>query len=89
MDEKLLSDLKILKNKPSPELVVTIIECPTFESIFDHVINQDGDFGKILVSYLKDVSLFLCLIQAVRQSDIDLHLGEERKALPLLIAYNH
>ena len=68
---------------------MTIIECPAFKSLFDQVVNQDGELGKILVSYLKDVSLFLSLIQSVRQSDIDLHLEAERKAIPLMKAYNH
>ena len=65
------------------------VECTAFKSLYKRLMNQNGDLGKVLVSYLNDVSLFLCMIQAVRQSDINMHFEEERHVLPLLKAYNH
>ena len=48
-----------------------------------------GSDGEQTVTYLKDVSLMLSLVGAVRECDIEKHLQAERKLLGLTFAYDH
>ena len=50
---------------------------------------QQGSDGELTVTYLKDVSLMLSLVAAVREADVEKHLQAERKLSEFAISYDH
>ena len=51
--------------------------------------HSDGTHAKMMNEYLQDVSAMLCLIQAAREKNIELHLAAERAHLPKCFAFGH
>ena len=71
IDPNLQKKLQWLRSAPSPEGMEDVIVCPAFELLFQRIVQvEDGTECCMTVSYLKDVSLFLALVSAVREKDL-------------------
>ena len=54
------------------------MQLPQFEDIVQRVLTfEEGSNGELTVNYLKDVSLLLSLVFAVRECNIEKHLHVE------------
>ena len=82
--------IEVVRNDPCPETLKTLINLEEFSHIANKVITYEmGSDGELTVTYLKDMSLMLSLVGAVRECDIEKHLQAERKLLALTFAYDH
>ena len=61
-----------------------------FEDIVERALTfEKGSDRELTVNYLKDVSLLLSLVSAVRECNIEQHLHAERNMNYLTFAYDH
>ena len=66
------------------------MQLPQFELIVEQVLTfEEGSDEELTVNYLKDVSLLLSLVPAVRECNFEQHLQAERKTIYLAFAYEH
>ena len=66
------------------------MQLPQFEDIVERVLAfEEGSDGELTVNYLKDVSLLLSLVSAVRECNSEQHLQAERNMIYLAFAYGH
>ena len=90
MDDNLRNTLRSLRCEPFPDKLFEVMQLPQFELIVEQVLTfEEGSDGEMTVNYLKDVSLLLSLVPAVRECNIEQHLQAERKAIYLAFAYDH
>ena len=90
IDPNLQKKLPRLRSAPSPETMEDVIVCPAFELLFQKIVQvEDGTECCMTVSYLKDFSLLLALVSAVRDKDLSRHLQAERVMLSLCFAFDH
>ena len=69
-----------LRKDPSPATLETLMNLDEFDFIAKEILRyQQGSDGELTVTYLKDVSLMLSLVAAVREADVEKHLQAERK----------
>ena len=90
MNLTLKEALTSLRKDPSPATLETLMNLEEFQSMALDIIQFQADSdGYFTVSYLRDVSLMLSLVAAVREGDIEKHLEAERKLSELTFAYDH
>ena len=90
MDDTLSNTLRSLRCEPSPDKLHEVMQLPQFEDIEELALTfQKGSNGELTVNYLKDVSLLLSLVSAVRECNIEQHLQAERNIIYLAFAYDH
>ena len=64
--------------------------CPALELLFQWIIQvEDGTESCMTISYLKDVSLLLALVSAVRKKVLSRHQQAERVMLSLCFTFDH
>ena len=89
-DETLLAYLKDLRTNPSSSNIEKVLELPSFEKLCDDIMRYvDGTEENLTVTYLKDVSLMLTFVSAVREGKLSRHLEAEREMLSLTFAFDH
>ena len=79
---------KLRCNTNSETLQVLLNHAP-FKQYCDNLIVSSGTQCQMMTQYVKDVSLLLALISAVREKTIELHVVAERALLPKCFAFNH
>ena len=90
VDDTLRNTLRSLRYEPSPDKLHEVMHLPQFEDILKRVlIFEKGSDGELTVNCLKDVSLLLSLVSAIRVCNIDQHLQAERNIIYLAFAYDH
>ena len=55
----------------------------------DLLASEKGTQSQMMIQYIKDVSVLLALVSAVREKSIELHIAAERALLPKCFAFNH
>ena len=90
MDDTLRNTLRSLRCEPSPDKLLEVMQLAQFEDIVERVLafEEESD-GELTVNYLKDVSLLLSLVSAVRECNIEQHLQAERNMIYPAFAYGH
>ena len=79
-----------LRKSPSPESLDTLVNLHEFNVLAMEILQYEvGSDGELTVTYLKDASLLLSLVAAVREADIEEHLEAERKLSEYAFAYDH
>ena len=82
--------LKQLSSAPSPEAIEDVMVCPALELLVQKIVQvEDGTESRMTISYLRDVSLLLALVSAVREKDLSRHMQAEREMLSLCFAFDH
>ena len=90
MDVKLKEMLLKLKSNPSARLLESIVIHPTFQNLFDDIMQDNGGTdNEMSIEYLKDVSSMLAMVAAVRDNNIELHLQAERQMIKYCFAFDH
>ena len=89
IDDTLRNTLRSLRCESSPDKLLEVMQLPQFEDIAERVLafEEESD-GELTVNYLKDVSLPLPLVSAVRECNIEQHLQAERNMIYLAFAYD-
>ena len=86
----LLNCLKKLRQCPSAESLESVIECPDFDGLYCNVLaHSEGTEEHLTIKYLRDVSLLLALVSAVREGNFERHLQAENKMMNLCFAFDH
>ena len=60
-----------------------------FEKTFNDILLSSGTQGDMTISYLKDVSVLLAIVRAVRQGDFSLNMAAQREMVKLCFSLNH
>ena len=90
IEEGLLEKIKLLRMNPSPTSLDRVLQENEFDKLVDAITRYDvGSDGEMTVAYLKDVSLMLSLVSAVREANIEKHLQAERKMIHLTFSFDH
>ena len=90
MDDTLRNNQRSLRCEPSPDKLLEVTQLPQFEDIVERVpAFEEGSDVELTVNYLKDVSLLLSFVSAVRECNIEQHLQAERNIIYLAFAYDH
>ena len=90
MDDTLRKNQRSLRCEPSPDKLLEVMQLPQFEDIVERVpAFEEGSDVELTVNYLKDVSLLLSFVSAVRECNIEQHLQAERNIIYLAFAYDH
>ena len=90
IDVTLETALRSLRSEPSPDKLREVLQLPQFEVIVEQILDfEKGSDGELTVNYLKDVSLLLSLVSAVRECNIEQHIQAERNMIYLAFAYDH
>jgi len=86
----LLARLQKLRQTPTYDNLNNVMESADFNALCGEVLSfADGTEGHLTVTYLKDVSLILALVSAVREGNFERHLQAERKMAGLCFAFDH
>ena len=90
LSSTLLEAMRSVRVNPSTVTLQNLMHLQEFEDIVDNVLRYEkGSDSELTVSYLRDVSLMLSLVAAVRESDIEKHLQAEQRMTCLCFAYDH
>ena len=89
IDETLLHNLKILRKTPSSEAVQQIMSSKEFLEFLSDFEATTDIRSTMTMQYLRDVSLMLTIVSAVREGHFDRHLEAERQFLKLVFAFDH
>ena len=90
MDESLLEKVKLLRMDPSPASLLRVVEAEEFDLLVGAITECDEETdGAMTVAYLKDISLMLCLVSAVREANLEKHLQAEREMVYRTLAFDH
>ena len=90
IDPNLKLKLKQLSSAPSPDAMEDVMVCPALELLVQKIVQvEDGTESRMTISYLRDVSLLLALVSAVREKDLSRHMQAEREMLSLCFAFDH
>ena len=89
LDPQLRNNLIQLRLEPSGRLVNEILETNEFKLLLKQFKTTSNDRSKMILEYLKDISLMLAILSAVREGKIDRHLQAERQFLKLVFAFDH
>ena len=86
----LIAKLQTLRKSPSSESLKTAMECLSFETLYHRVLDYaEGTEEHLTIQYLRDVSLILALVSAVREGNFERHLQAENKMISLCFAFDH
>ena len=66
-----------------------ILATNEFKCLLDEFRTVNNNRSKMTLEYLKDISLMLAILSAVREGKIDRHLQAERQFLKLVFAFDH
>ena len=80
---------KLRCNTNSETLQVLLNHAPFKQYCDNLIVSNSGTQCQMMTQYVKDVSLLLALISAVREKTIELHVVAERALLPKCFAFNH
>ena len=90
MDDTSRNNQRSLRYEPSPDKLLEVTQLRQFEDIVERVpAFEEGSDVELTVNYLKDVSLLLSFVSAVRECNIEQHLQAERNIIYLAFAYDH
>eukprot|EP00794_Sanderia_malayensis_P009432 gene9432-biopygen7559 len=89
MDKNLKEKLIELRKNPSPGALEKVLVLKSFHALKRQIMIESGTQAKMTVKYLKDISLMLALVSAVREKDFERHLQAERQMLKLVFAFDH
>ena len=90
IDEILYSDLLDLRKSPSPVSLKQVVNSQNYGKLVTNILRcKERSDGELTVEYIKDVSILLALVSAVREGCIERHLQAERKLIHLAFAYDH
>ena len=89
LDDELIENLKTLRKNPNNEIVETILSSESFNSLYQEFIVTTDSKSQMTLTYLKDTTVMLAIVSAVREGHIDLHLQAERQFLKLVSAFDH
>ena len=82
IDPNLKLKLQQLSSAPSPEAMEDVMVCPALELLVQKIVQvEDGTESRMTISYLRDVSLLLALVSAVREKYLSRHMQTEREML--------
>ena len=88
--EVLMRELRLLRHDATPERLNQVLKTLEFNKLVKDILSfENGTDGELTVNYLKDVSLLLSLVSAVRECNIEQHLQAEQKMIYLTFAYDH
>ena len=86
----LLALLRALRRAPSCDSLNNVMESPEFNQLCGEVLHfAVGTEGHFSVQYLKDVSLILALVSAVREGNFERHRQAEKNMAGLCFAFDH
>ena len=82
--------MKSVRTHPFPDTLQQLLELEECTEMVKQVLHcEAGSDPELTVSYLRDVSLMLSLVAAVREADIEKHLQAEQKMICYSFAYDH
>ena len=89
LDADLLENLKTLRRNPDATIVESILSSASFQALYENFTKSSGPKCDMTLTYLKDVSLMLAIVSAVREGCLERHLQAERQFLKLIFAFDH
>ena len=89
INPNLLEKLKELRKNPSISLVDSITGSLEFRELISQFTEVSDSRSRMTMQYLRDVSLMLCIVSAVREGSFERHLQAERQFLKLVFAFDH
>ena len=90
MNDTLMNALRSLRCEPSSDKLHEVMQLPHFEDIVERVLTfEKGTGGELTVYYLKNVSVLLSLVSALRECSIEQFLQAGKNMIYLAFAYNH
>ena len=89
IDQNLLEKLKELRRNPARSVVDEILVTLEYQTLFSQFIKVTDSRPCMTMQYLKDVSLMLSIVSAVREGCFEHHLQAERQFLKLVFAFDH
>ena len=85
--KKAILNLRIQTN---PECRKNLLDLDCFKTYYNDLYKcRTSTQGQMMIQYVKDVSLLLALVSAVREKSIDLHVIAQRALLPKCFAFDH
>ena len=90
MDPALLAAVKSLRKNPNSKTFEIVMSQPSLDSLVEDItVYKQYTEEHVTVSYLKDVSVMLSMLSAVREGVLRRHLQAERHVLNLVFAFDH
>ena len=90
MDLELHSATISCRRSPNASKLKHLLTLKGFNELFQCMQSvENNSEGELTIAYLKDVSLILAMVSAVRKGDIEQHLQAEKGMLSLVFAFNH
>ena len=89
LDVGLKAMLNQLRKSPSNQLVEQILQNNEFKTLLSEFKRTSDSRSKMTMQYLKDISLMLSIVSAVRESHFERHIQAERQFLKLVFAFDH
>ena len=84
-----LSNLSELRQRPSSKALVHVTKTKEYKEIVTAVLSTTTTRSQVVVNYLKDVSVMLTILSAVRTGNITQHPQAERQLLKFIFAFDH
>ena len=85
----LLEKLVTMMKNQHHDLLEDITDMNEFQDFKSRILTATGTASQMTVSYLKDVSMMLAMVSAVREGDFYRHLQAERRMISLIFAFDH
>ena len=86
----LLAKLRALRRGPTSNSLLNVMESPEFDELCRKVLHFSvGTEEHLSVQYLKDISLILALVSAVREGNFERHRQVEKNMAGLCFAFDH
>ena len=89
INQTLLYYLKKFRRSPSSDVIEQILGMEEFSQFSSMFMSTTGYLSQMTMQYLKDISMMLAIVSAVREGDIFKHLQAEREMLKLVFAFDH
>ena len=78
-----------LRQSPSSDTFDDVINTNVFKSLVEAVLTAIRTHSQMTISYLKDVSIMLAIVSAVREGYLKRYLQAERQMLKLMFEFDH
>lgn len=78
-----------MRSEPSSENLNQLMNLDSFQTLVTTVLESSGTMSRMMVQYVRDVSMLLSMVSSVREKNIDRHLHAERAFLPQLFVFGH